>query len=469
MIMMAGLATGNPSWLTRVIKATPGGMPRDMIVAFHPYGQRPEPTWPRSDWGFGYVGNLLKDYYRAGERRPMWITEIGVKIGEIDNDQNKAADFLRRYYRTIKTHYSNKVQKVFWFCYSDGMVSPFGLVDARGNRKPIYNAFREIAAVAPPRPAEPVPAPAPPPPPGPAPAPPPPPPPPSPTPAPASPSPSPPAAPSPQPAPAPGVASKKPIVQQLADIRNQTAGFQEAMEQLQNQMTQLQDQVQQSQNQVTQLQGQVQQLSTQQDQLQNQVQQLQSQPVAEPGAEPAVPPAPPPSPPPAAPVRPAPPIQDISQQLKHHPTRRFESRSLDQIRQVIIHHTAIPPTIGAERIANYGVDSKGWPGFRYHYFITGDGQIQQTNALTTLSTHAGPYSSTSIGVGFAGNFTDTIPTPAQIDAGAQLIAWLLRRFNLSIRAVMAYKELINTQSPGLQWDDGARWGDQLKAKIQAYL
>jgi len=89
--------------------------------------------------------------------------------------------------------------------------------------------------------------------------------------------------------------------------------------------------------------------------------------------------------------------------------------------------------------------------------------------LTTLSTHAGPYSPNSVGIGFAGDFTNAIPTPAQLDAGAQLIAWLLRRFNLQIEAVMGYKELINTQSPGLPWDSGARWGDMLKEKIQSYL
>ncbi len=304
-IMMAGLATGNPSWLTRVIKATPGGMPRDMIVAFHPYGQRPEPTWPRSDWGFGYVGELLNSYYRAGERRPIWITEMGVKIGEVDNDQNKAAEFLRRYYNTIIARYSDKVEKFFWFCYSDGMVSPFGLVDASGNRKPIYNAFRKIATstpsgppkltTAPPPPPGPAPTPPPPLPPGPAPAPPPP----------APPvliRPSPPQPTASTPQPAVDATGKKPIMQQLANIRKQTVGFQEAMQQLQNQMTQLQGQVQQSQNQVTRLQGQVQQLSTQQGQLQNQMQQLQSQPAAGPGVKPVVTPVSSPPPPPVCPV-----------------------------------------------------------------------------------------------------------------------------------------------------------------------
>jgi hypothetical protein len=461
-ILTAGLAKGDPSWLTRVVNAVPGGMPRDMIVAFHPYGQRPEPNWPRPDWAFGYVGNLLNNYYQAGQRRPLWITEMGVKIGDVDNDPNKVAEFLRRYYNTIQTHYSDKVQELIWFCYSDGMVPPFGLVDGGGNRKPIYNAYHEVATAAPVRDPAPVtvaqpPAPV---------APPPPIQPPAPV---TPPAPAPPTPPI-QPVPAGSTGSNsKPIIEQIAELRTQLSGFQGSLQQLQNQIAQSQAQAnfQQLQNQLAQMQGQLQQLSTQQVQLQNQVQQLQSRPAPAP-----VQPAPQPMPPQPAPVtpgRPAPPIQNIINQLKRHPTQRFGPRPLNQIQQVIIHHTAIPPHIGADRIANYGVDSKGWIGFRYHFFITGDGLIQQTNELTTLSDHAGPYSSTSVGVGFAGNFNENIPTPAQLDAGAQLCAWLLRQFKLSIQAVIGFKELINTQSPGLLWDDGVRWGDQLKARIQIYL
>ena len=61
LVLTAGLATGNPSWLTRVIQSLGGELPAD-IVAFHPYGQRPDPDWPRPDWGFGYFGDLLANY-----------------------------------------------------------------------------------------------------------------------------------------------------------------------------------------------------------------------------------------------------------------------------------------------------------------------------------------------------------------------------------------------------------------------
>jgi hypothetical protein len=463
-IMTAGLAAGDPGWLTRAIQATPGGFPDDMIVAFHPYGQRPEPSWPRPDWAFGYVGNLLNGYYRAGGRHKMWITEIGIKVEDVNNDPNMAAEFLRRYYRTISTNYSDKVDQLFWFCYSDGMVPPFGLLDASGNKKPMYNTYREVTASSQPAQPEPEPAPT--------------------TPStPSLPLPPPPTVPPSRPVSTPPRpitptrppdeptstspatdTSRKPLVQEVDDMKTQIAGMQSQIDRVGNQMSQFQSLISGWQNQMAQIQNQLQQLSTQQGQLQSQLQQLQAQPTPTPGVPSTTSPAIP-----TTPSRPAPPIQNITQQLKHHPTLRYDTRPLNQIQMIVVHHTAIPPNIGADRIAAYGVDKKDWPGFKYHYFITGDGQIQQTNDLTTLSTHAGPYSPISIGVGFAGDFTNTVPPAAQFEAGARLIAWLLRQFNLSIQAVVGYKQLINTQSPGLQWDSGARWGDRLKERIQTYL
>lgn len=430
-VISGGLAMGNPSWLSRVINSLGGDLPVDAI-AFHPYGQRPDRNWPRPDWGFGYVGDLLNKYYQAGLRKPVWISEMGVKQEELEHNPEKVAEFLNRYYRTITSQYRDKVPELIWFCYSDGMVPPFGLTEANGARKPAYFAYVRAASAYRPEPAEEeaveV---APPPPPG-------------------------LGAPSPQP-PATEIPSPGPPVSQPAPSDVSA----EELARVSGQVGNLQTQMQQLQNQLAQIQTQIQQLSSRQSGLESQFQQLRSQPA--PGTGPTAPPPPPVS-------RPsAPSIQNITDQLKHHPTKRFPTRPLQQIQWIIIHHTAIPPHIGAERIANHRVDRQGWPGIGYHYFITGDGQIQQTNELTTQATHAGQYDPVSIGVCFAGDFTSTIPSQAQIEAGARLIAWLLSQFGLSLQSVIGYKEVVNTQSPGLQWDDGQRWGDQLKRRIQNYL
>ncbi|MBN1217399.1 MAG: N-acetylmuramoyl-L-alanine amidase [Anaerolineae bacterium] len=442
-VVTGGLATGNPGWLERVVQSQGGNLPADAI-AFHPYGQRPARDWPSPNWFFGFVGDLLNNYYKAGGNKPIWITEMGVKEEDLDHDRAKVSEFLRRYYSLIKNYYASKTHQLIWFCYGDGMVAPFGLVDHAGNRKPAYDAYRQAAPTRPPLKPQPVVQPA------------------APTIA------APPAV-TAQPAvalappPLPSIFSGAPVSSPAVP----TTTMNEPLEAIKQQAVAWQTQALQLQNQLIQFQSQLQQLLNQQAQLQNQAQQMQFQPA--PGSGSTVSPGGPTTPSPGITTRPAPPIQNITTQLKRDPGKQFPTRPLSQIQRIVIHHTAIPPTVGAERIAQHRVDTQGWPGIGYHYFITGEGAIQQTNELTTQSTHAGNYDPVAIGVCFAGDFTNTVPTPAQIEAGAQLIAWLISQFSLPLASVNGYKELVVTQSPGQQWDSGARWGDQLKAKIQAYL
>jgi hypothetical protein len=163
-VVAGGLAAGNPDWLTKVIQSLGGDLPAD-IVAFHPYGQRPDSDWPRPDWGFGLVSTLLNNYYQAGKNKPLWITEMGVKEEDLSHNREQVAEFLRRFYRAITTRHSHQVQQLFWFCYGDGMVPTFGLRDNANNRKPAYQAYREMAltrptdgtgAPVPPPPTEPI-------------------------------------------------------------------------------------------------------------------------------------------------------------------------------------------------------------------------------------------------------------------------------------------------------------------------
>jgi hypothetical protein len=439
-VVTAGLAMGNPAWLQRVIQFQGGELAAD-IVAFHPYGQRPARDWPRPNWGFGYWADLMLNYYRAGQGRPVWITEMGVKPDDMEHNPELAAQFLRRFYQDA-ARFTDKVKMVHWFCYSDGMVPPFGLVDAGGQRKPAYLAYLKGATSAQPEPAEPV-------------------------------------MEETVAVPPPPVTAPTPPAQPIppAELPAAPAPTLELV-QLKNQLVGLQNQMQQMQQQLSQIAGQVQQLAGQQAQMEAQL--AASPQPTPPPVSPPLPPAPPPvspplppgpvplSPPPTS-FQPAPVIQNIIDQLARHPSLQYQSRSLNQIRRIIVHHTAIPAHIGADRIAQYGVEKKDWPAIRYHYFITGDGQLQQTNDLTTLATHAGPFSADAIGVGVAGDFTNAGPTPAQLEAAAQLTAWLLGWFGLSTEAVVGYKELVNTQSPGLQWDSGQRWKEQLLARVQAYL
>ncbi|GAB4427192.1 MAG: hypothetical protein Fur0044_25090 [Anaerolineae bacterium] len=143
-VIAAGLGSGNWNWLANVISSQKDSLPADAI-AIHPYGQRPEPNWPSTTWGFGYVGSLIANYGRVTSL-PIVISEIG----EQHLDRPQQAEYLWRFYRTIINQFSGSVERVFWFCYSDGMVPPYGLLDANNQPKPAYQTFRTLATATPP-------------------------------------------------------------------------------------------------------------------------------------------------------------------------------------------------------------------------------------------------------------------------------------------------------------------------------
>jgi hypothetical protein len=258
----------------------------------------------------------------------------------------------------------------------------------------------------------------------------------------------------------------------------------DALLQLQEENRQLQNVLQEFQTQNNQLQSHAQQLQALNNQLVAQLQQAQRQ-IGAPGGSSQQPriisqvsstpvvakprPIAPSSPAPVIARRP-PAMQNLSQRLTRHPTAQTESRQLHQIERIIIHHTAVAPHVGAERIAEFLVKNHNRPGISYHYFITAEGIIQQTNLLTTITLQSNAQLNPgAVGLGFAGNFNETAPPPPQIEAGAQLIAWLLQELQLSPQAVFGHKELVSTQSPGVQWDSGAQWGQQLRQRIQTLL
>jgi N-acetyl-anhydromuramyl-L-alanine amidase AmpD len=166
---------------------------------------------------------------------------------------------------------------------------------------------------------------------------------------------------------------------------------------------------------------------------------------------------------------PRPTINDLVDELPVHPTKRFPSRSLTDITQIVVHHTGTKPTITPRRLAEYQVKTQDRAGIIYHFVVGADGVIYQTNELETVSEHALSHSQVSVGICFTGTFSTVIPSTAQIQAGGKLCAWLLGHLRLPISQIVGMSELAKTQSPGKQWLGGQRWKDQLLAEVQATL
>jgi hypothetical protein len=130
-IVSGGLASGDPRYLGAARDAV-GGLTVD-AVAVHPYGQRAPDGWPRPGWGFGDMSDLFDRYLTFG--LPLWVSEIGTE------DESVQAPYLDNVYRLARDGYRERVETVFWFCWSDGMVPPFGVLRTSGEPKPAYDRY----------------------------------------------------------------------------------------------------------------------------------------------------------------------------------------------------------------------------------------------------------------------------------------------------------------------------------------
>lgn len=138
-VVMGGLNSSDPNWLIRVQGAQSGLLSTD-VVGLHVYGQRPQPDWPSRAWGFGEAADMIQRYRRVTDK-PLWITEVGVHT----DDTPLQADYMARFYSSMLARFPDDVERIFWFAYSDGMVSPFGLLDPFERRKPAYHAYQTLA------------------------------------------------------------------------------------------------------------------------------------------------------------------------------------------------------------------------------------------------------------------------------------------------------------------------------------
>jgi hypothetical protein len=160
-----------------------------------------------------------------------------------------------------------------------------------------------------------------------------------------------------------------------------------------------------------------------------------------------------------------PPIQDLIDELPKHSTKEYSSRPLINIRHLVIHHSAVPPSVGPHRIAGYHVHKQDWPGIGYHFLVAENGSIYQGNALETVSYHAVKANPRGVGICFLGNFTETVPPPAQLEKGAHLIAWLMQELGIALEEVKGHKEFMDTACPGEQWLTGEKWKEMLRQEI----
>ncbi len=161
-----------------------------------------------------------------------------------------------------------------------------------------------------------------------------------------------------------------------------------------------------------------------------------------------------------------PPVEDLTEGLPKHKSEEYETRSLEDIQYLVIHHSAVPSFVGPKAIAAYHVRRHEWPGIGYHFVVAEDGTLYQTNTLETVSYHAVKANPYGVGICFLGNFTNKAPPQAQVQAGAHLVAWLLGELNLPIESIKGHKDLMGTACPGKQWLAGEKWKTALYSRVR---
>ncbi len=162
-------------------------------------------------------------------------------------------------------------------------------------------------------------------------------------------------------------------------------------------------------------------------------------------------------------------MQDVHQQLPTHATARFAARSRLDIRRIVVHHTGNVAT--PLQFAQSSV-RQGKPGLNYHFLIDGDGAIFWTQPLEALVTACmrPENNADSVALALMGDFNPAPPSPAQMDAAARLVAWLLDDLGIGPEAVVGRIELADSAapSPGRQWLEGARYKVSLLQAVNAY-
>ena len=103
--------------------------------------------------------------------------------------------------------------------------------------------------------------------------------------------------------------------------------------------------------------------------------------------------------------------------------KSYSTRSIDEIEQVVIHHS-LTKSGSPAAYAKYHVDKNGWPGIGYHYVISKEGEIVQTQPLRTVSFHTSGQNTRSIGICLTGDYDVQQAPEVQLDACVKLIKWL---------------------------------------------
>ncbi|WP_193064923.1 N-acetylmuramoyl-L-alanine amidase [Oceanobacillus oncorhynchi] len=119
-----------------------------------------------------------------------------------------------------------------------------------------------------------------------------------------------------------------------------------------------------------------------------------------------------------------------------------------RITKLVEHHMA-HKTWTLQDVHNYHRNGNGWAGIGYNWWIAKDGTIYEGRGFN-VGAHVGGFNSTTLGIGYQGDFTSQKMTDAQLKSGAALNAWLLSQLpNVKSKLdIIGHGDLAATTCPG---------------------
>ena len=136
----------------------------------------------------------------------------------------------------------------------------------------------------------------------------------------------------------------------------------------------------------------------------------------------------------------------------------FWPQRVDPVTGITIHHTMSHSPLATARFCTNPYDGyktgKGYPSVQYHFWVSqGDGcPVYRLAPVVWQLWHdcTGPFQ-TTISVGMAGSLNLKRPPDEQLQATAQIVAWLMQEYSVPVEEVKGHKDrYFGTVCPG--WD-----------------
>lgn len=158
---------------------------------------------------------------------------------------------------------------------------------------------------------------------------------------------------------------------------------------------------------------------------------------------------------------------DISAQLPHSGAP-YARRNLNQIKYIVVSHTAAHPQLSLDRIARAHI-RRGYPGIAYDFIVDATGQILKVTELEDVAQPDQVWSEQGVNICLAGNFNQGPPPLPQLDAAGRLCAWLAQNLGMTADSIVGLGELIRSESPGETFYHGPTWKDVLTRQVRLHL